>query len=179
MEFEKKGIISEDDFFKIIKKTKVKEIITQDNYYFETSDEFFKNNNSALRVRVKNDAYELTLKVQRELGNLEYNYDISKEEFTKMKITMKLPKVLHKYIDSTLTFDNIKIIKTDRHIIEFNQHIIELDKTTFMNSIDYEIEVEAENLNQAQKIMDQFTGYVDIKYNESMPKIARYDLYNK
>ena len=53
-EFEYKGLITKEAFLKIIEKCDVEKVIDQKNTYFETTDGYFKLNNSALRVRSKN-----------------------------------------------------------------------------------------------------------------------------
>ena len=48
---------------------------SQTNYYIDTPNFDLKSHHSALRIRIKDDTYEMTLKVPAEIGLMEYNFD--------------------------------------------------------------------------------------------------------
>ena len=50
---------------------------TQTNYYIDTNDFKLKKHQSALRIRVKDNQYEMTLKVPAKVGLTEYNHAIN------------------------------------------------------------------------------------------------------
>ena len=49
-------------------------LFKQVNYYIDTPDFKLKEHCSALRIRVKDNQYEMTLKTPAKVGLLEYNY---------------------------------------------------------------------------------------------------------
>lgn len=49
----------------------------QVNYYIDTPDFKLKQHRSALRIRVKDKQFEMTLKTPAEVGLMEYNHIIS------------------------------------------------------------------------------------------------------
>lgn len=179
MEFEKKGLISKEEFELLLEKCHVLDSFEQVNYYFDTDDQYFKNNSTSLRVRFKKDTYELTLKLNKGIGNVEYNFPITEEDFLFIKEKRKTPDILREYVADNLILNKLAIITTKRHIIPFEKHFIELDLNYFKDITDYEIEVEGQNMQDAECIFLNFTKMMDIHPNVSFPKIKRYYMYNK
>src|SRR5688572_17446881 len=75
IEIEFKNIITKSEFEKLINHFGLVEesFFTQENHYFDTPDFALKNQGSALRIRKKNEKYELTLKQPHPDGLLETN----------------------------------------------------------------------------------------------------------
>ena len=142
-------------------------------------DEYFKNNDAALRVREKSGVYQLTLKIKKELGNVEYNFDIDISTFIDMVHEKRVPIILADYIDENLVLENLSQINTMRHVISYGDHKIEVDQTNFEDIVDYEIEVESTSIANAKKVFDSFLKDLDITSTESKPKIERYHDYHK
>jgi len=179
LEFEKKGLITKVVYEKIIKNNVVSSETFQTNYYFETSDDYFKNNHSALRVRLTDSYCELTLKIRNNLSNIEYNHPITDEAFFNLINTFKIPDVILPYIDADVTLSKVISFETKRSVINYKDHKIEIDLTNFGAQTDYEIEVEGENMKVATKIFNAFVKDNNIKVSTSRDKIARYFEYNK
>lgn len=178
-EFESKGLLSEADFKQLLENLEIVEIKNQVNTYIDTAADYFKRQNSALRLRIINDQYIFSLKRQDNDGATEWNTPITKDEYNTIIETKSID--LSGYPcpqNDTLTNLQIVLIETQRHVCNYNQSQIELDITTFNKAIDYELEIEADSLDQASAIMQQlaFEYHLDIK--KSYPKIARYFIYN-
>lgn len=174
LEFEKKGLITKEAYEKILKNNTVSTETFQTNYYFETEDDYFKKNNSALRVRLTDEYCELTLKIRNDLSNIEYNHLIDDETFFNLINNFDIPEVIHNYIDQNVKLFKMISFETKRSVINYKDHKIEVDLTDFGNKIDYEIEVEGENMKVATKIFNLFLKDNKTEYLESKPKIARY-----
>lgn len=178
LECEAKGLISQNDFEKILKNNEVDKIINQTNYYFDNNDQL-KNLHMALRIREKNNSYEITTKKQTKNGMIETNIPITKEVLKLILSTHCIEDDLVSKLNLPFSeFNTIKEIKTKRYVILFNNYHIEVDKSTFKDTIDYEIEVEAKNLEIANLALNDFCKENDISIKPSQAKIARYDLYN-
>ncbi len=177
-EHEAKSLITKQDFNQLLTKYKLTKNIKQENIYFETNHNFFKNMGAALRIRNYDDStYELTIKIKNKDSNTEHNYQLTYEQFVQIKDTYQFPNFTYPftlpsidYAISTITF---------RYQLNYHDHIIEIDQTHFNDVIDFEIEVESESIMQANKIMQLFLNENDILFKKSSPKIARYYQYNQ
>lgn len=177
-EFEAKCLINENDYNNIINNENIISRVTQTNYYFD-NDDYLKDNNMALRIRKKDNTYELTLKTKTENGNVEKNIDIDVDTFNNMVNNHVLDKVLCDQLEISIsTFNSLKVIKTTRSSFNFNNHIIEVDFNTFDQAYDYEIEIESSCLELAYDVLNQLLDKYNITKLDSAPKIARYDWYN-
>src|SRR5690606_41963739 len=75
LEIEDKNMLEQNEYNRLLEAFEVKaeEIKTQTNHYFDTKDFSLKAKRCALRIRVKNEDYECTLKTPA----LEGNYEIT------------------------------------------------------------------------------------------------------
>ncbi len=177
-EYEAKALISKNDYDKLISANKIINSISQSNIYFETDDEWFKHNKSALRIRqISLKPTILTIKIQIEDGNIEHNYELSSEQTKCLLNELKVPN-----FDFPISFPRLTKkypIVTKRKTFEFEGAIVEIDETSFGDVIDYEIEIEASSLAVANNKLANLAKKFDIQLNNSAPKIARYFMYNQ
>ncbi len=177
-EYEAKALISFEDYTKLISSYEIIETINQTNIYFETADDWFKHNKSALRVRtIEGKPAVLTLKQKIKDGNIEHDFPLSSEEKSLLINQFTLP-------ETELPFTDIILSKqfkmgTIRSKFLYNGLTIEIDQTDFNGIIDYEIEIEAPNIKIANEAIKQLAQENNISLHPSAPKIARYFLYNK
>lgn len=158
MEIEKeyKGLITESEYQRLLDKYSPK-AVQQCNYYYDTLDFDLHEKGSTLRLREKNDEWELTYKtdVSRE------NNVAVKQEYTQ-KLLRKpnlykiifLTNILHncgadEFLKTVLTDVSVEKLRaigclvTERSKIDVGgQRFIELDKSIYLNFTDYEIEFE-------------------------------------
>ncbi|WOO87923.1 CYTH domain-containing protein [Mollicutes bacterium LVI A0039] len=177
-EFEAKGLVSEQLFYKLIRSLNVVEIKEQSNTYID-SDNFFKNQNCALRLRIIAGQHIFSLKRKDSDGATEWNQPITAEEYKSIiaKHQINLADYNCPY-DQVLTNTENITIQTTRYVCEYQGTIVELDQTTFGNTVDFEIEIETESLETSQTIMNNLCDEFGIVIKKSYPKIARYFMYN-
>lgn len=179
IECEAKCLITKNEYQSILQTSSVIETIHQTNYYIDYNNKL-KNNHQALRIRAKNDKYELTLKTKTSEGNIEQTINIDASCVADIINNHCLPTQLAQELNINISdIDSIKIIKTTRSCIQYCDLIIELDHTDFNGTVDYEIEIEAPNLEVANETLNQFCNEHNINPQPSIAKIARYDLYNQ
>lgn len=179
LEHEAKALINESEFTALMNKLNPPLKSSQVNYYFETRDQYFKNNRSALRVRVIDKNYELTLKINNGDHNIEHNFDIDYLVFDKMINLGQLPHEVLRILNLNLVLFQVVVIETNRYTYRYLDHMIELDHSKFLNTIDFELEVEAESLTKASEVLNAFCEEYQLNPMPSKAKIARYFEYNK
>ncbi len=178
IEHEQKGLITEKEFNDLLKCNDVSHIIEQANYYFETDDDALFQQGAALRVRIKPDFAELTVKQKYNGSNKEYNFPLSIEIAEQIINDGLIPDTIALPISLNAPLTKQLVIKTARHHIAFNKHVIEIDKTSFNDVIDFEIEVEAESLELAGDVFSEFCQKNNVVPTASAPKIKRFLDYN-
>lgn len=177
-EYEAKALINIDDYNKLLSQYEINSSIYQVNTYFETKDNWFREHKSALRIRkIGSNPAILTLKIQIEDGNEEYDYELSQNQYTKLMDNLIPPNFTFPITIPKL--DQKVVISTTRKVFTYLKHNIELDESNFNGTTDYEIEIEANSISIANDIMDTLAQENKITINSSCPKIARYFKYNK
>lgn len=178
-EFESKGLITKSQFKTLISQLEILETRIQTNTYLDTANGFFKSKASALRLRIINDQYIFSLKQQDSDGATEWNQPLTGLQYQQI--------INHKSIDLSnfecpyqehLTNLNIVTITTTRYVCQYQNQVIELDQTNFGATVDYELEIEADNLEVAKEMMDELARDYHLTIKKSYPKIARYYMYN-
>ncbi len=178
-EFEAKQLIEETQFNQLISNLELIEVRNQTNIYLDTTDGYFKQQNSALRLRNINGQLIFSLKRQDNDGATEWNQLLAQDEWDTILDSKQID--LSNYPceqNDLLTNLQLVEIETTRHICQYNEMTIELDRTRFNQTIDYEIEIEASNLQLASATMEKLITEYDLRVKKSYPKIARYYMYN-
>lgn len=178
-EFEAKGLLTKQDFEKLLNDLTITEIKHQTNTYVDSQDNFFKSKNSALRLRIINGEYIFSLKQKDSDGATEWNSELTEKEYSNICSTKQIDLSRYECPYNHILSDlNIITISTKRYVCEYNDFIIELDETNFGNISDYEIEIEATSLKVANSTLQEITKKYNLTINSSKPKIARYFDYN-
>lgn len=175
MEIEAKMLLSEKDYTMLalsIIKYKPR-IMEQTNYYLETKDLKLQSYGLGLRIREKNNKYELTLKAPLSEGLLEKNCEISKEEFT---------EILKGKNQKNDTFDFLTILGfdiNDIHVIcslttyriecDYDGGVLCVDKNTYGDVVDYELEMEHDSMEHAIQKLKQFCEESHVPFTELNP----------
>ena len=176
-EFESRVMLTEQEYLDVVshfmKMYPNNHFLQNNNIYFDTGDLFLKNNHITLRIRTINDVRsELTLKIKGQNGDEEINDDITlkeKEAIIKEKIfpngnvknyLLSLPIPLSNY-------DNIVSLYNRRLEIQFDNHLLVIDKNEYNSIIDYNLEIETkEDINLANKLLGEYIK----KFNLSLSK---------
>lgn len=155
------------------------ETIEQTNYYFETTSFDLKTNHSALRIRKKNESYTLTLKEPHPDGLLETHDQLTEDEFllwTSGKPT-EAPNVTKqlKQMDIDVSALNyLGKMTTFRKETSYQDTLIVLDKSIYLNTEDTELELEADSKQHGEKVFKNLLASYQIPVRETPAKIARF-----
>ncbi|MBF0810599.1 CYTH domain-containing protein [Staphylococcus xylosus] len=179
-EIEFKQLLTEKQY-NVIHKTYFNEIepFKQTNFYIDTPDFDLKNHKSALRIRVKDEYLEMTLKIPAEVGLTEYNFETHVvPELNKPIPEQSLPSEIADQL-TKMDIDLTKLIilgslKTERLEKEINGNLLVLDKSTYLDFEDFELEYEVEDydegLIQFKSILEKF----DMKHEIPANKVQRF-----
>ena len=158
IEIEAKVLLLKNEYETIIEKLNLSKYrkIRQTNHYIDTPDRYLKKNGIALRIREKEEEYELTLKTPLSEGLLEKNENISWRDFEKLNDQNLFPEGNIKKFLSILggKVDQLKVLTslcTERIEVEYNGFDLALDKNTYSDIVDYELEVESSSIQRAQE----------------------------
>lgn len=176
LEIEFKILIDKNTYMQIINDHKIAHTYSQTNYYLIHPK--LTELKYMLRIREKQDTYELTLKQPQKHGNLETNLKINEQ--TKNKILSKqlvnneifdLLKPLE--LDSTM-FITKYFLKTIRHEIKTTTGLICLDQNMYNDNTDYELEYEVNDYHQGKQAFLDFVDQYHLNYTNNAPsKIKR------
>ncbi|WP_044600422.1 CYTH domain-containing protein [Candidatus Stoquefichus massiliensis] len=164
IEIEYKILITEDIFYQILSDyhEQIKHDYIQINDYF--THPLLQQKKYMLRIRTKNNQYEMTLKRPLHNHRLETNIILTpqqKEDFYNMRS-------LHNEITDILRQENIPIqelqqqfsLTTHRYDIPLLEGMLSLDMNTYLNQVDYELEFEVFNEQEGyQKFLDIIKPY--------------------
>ena len=140
-----------------------KHFLQNTNYYFDTDDLFLRQQHITLRVRTINDIKsELTLKIKGENGDDEINDGLTPKEAELLvnqnifpygqvrNRLMLLPYSLDKY-------HRVAVLYNRRLEIEYEDYLLVIDKNTYGEVVDYNIEIESRvGIKHAKDVLKQY-----------------------
>lgn len=180
IEIEFKNLLTKEEFQKlqVFFHINDQDFTKQVNYYFDTPDFLLKEKQSALRIREKNNQFQLTLKQPNEIGLLETNQALSKEEAHALLKTGTFPDGPVQTILTDLQIDsnhltNFGTLTTIRAETEYEGGLIVLDHSYYLNSDDYELEYEVSNIDSGKYIFEQLLKTQQIPVRKTHNKIYR------
>ncbi len=171
-EYETRLMLTEEQYFFIVTYymniEPNKHFLQNANHYYDTDDLFLRGQHMTLRVRIINDVKsELTLKIKGENGDEEITDGLAPKEqellleqsiFPYGQVRnrlMLLPYSLDKY-------HRIASLYNRRLEIEYEDHTLVIDKNTYGDIVDYNLEVESKiGIKHAK---DTLKEYID-KFN--------------
>lgn len=181
VEIEIKNLLTETEFTRIKKYFQLREndFVLQENQYFDTPDFQLKQKGCALRIRRKNGAFEFTLKEPNSIGLLETNEKLSEEKALSIVQNEGIPKG---EIYSRLQALNINIpaviyfgtLKTSRAELEYMEGLLVLDKSSYLNKEDYELEYEVNEPVIGEKYFLELLQQFQIPKRKTDNKIVRF-----
>ena len=169
IEIEAKALVSQDDYRKLAKLFPDSPRYTQTNHYIDSDTRILNKEGIALRIREKNDQYELTLKTPLSQGLLEKNCVITKQQFDDFKEKGIFPKGDTSRFLTMLDIDiaTLKILTsltTDRIDVEYKGGLLSIDRNCYSGKTDYEVEFEYNNLGGAKKVLSDLFEENGIAY---------------
>jgi len=154
IEIEYKILLTKDIFNQILLdyKDRITTDYVQTNYYLIHPILFQKR--YMLRIRKKNERYELTLKRPFQYNRLETNIDISEETKDKIlnhqEVHNEIMDILKDNGIDPLELENQFSLTTHRYDIQLEYGTLSLDENTYLQKKDYELEYE---------VIDEKKGY--------------------
>lgn len=152
LEIEFKNMLTEQEYQQLLNKFSINEeqVWTQKNVYFDTPASQLKKLEAALRIRVKNSTYELTLKTKQAVGLLETNQMITKQDYQALKYDHILVKgPVYEALESlNVDLNQLQVITdltTKRAEVPYKEGLLVLDKSFYSDVIDYELEYEVKD----------------------------------
>lgn len=180
LEIEFKNMLNESEYKKLLKHFYISEeqIWTQKNVYFDTTSSDLKRQKAALRVRIKNNTYELTLKTQAEVGLLETNQSITKVDYQNLKHNHCLVNgpVYTALINLGINIEDLRVITdltTNRAEVEYQEGLLVLDKSFYGEVIDFELEYEVKDYDKGLNSFNQLLAQHNIPSRPAQNKIKR------
>ena len=168
VEIEAKILIDEKEYDKLGKKLKLNEPFLQYNWYIDSDDRVLERTHLGLRIRHVNGEYWLTLKAPMAVGLLEKEQLLSPSEAEDMISDNKFPEGDIRDFMSDLLDIDITSLKTlakletlrRRGFVESNSVRVALDRNTYLGRIDYELEIDADSMERAERVAkDILKGY--------------------
>ena len=173
-EYETRLMLTEEQYFFIVTYymniQPNKHFLQITNHYYDTDElNLTKDQRMTLRVRIINDVKsELTLKIKGEDGDEEVTDGLSPKEqellleqniFPYGQVRnrlMLLPYPLNKYHRITSLFNR-------RLEIEFEDHILVVDKNTYEDEVDYNLEIESSvGIVHAKELLKEYASKFDL-----------------
>ena len=179
LEIEYKTLLSQEEWEALLSQLHLTHCITQTNYYFD-DHHCLQYKQAALRIRRIDYHAEMTLKIKEETGHLEVTENLNLQEWQTFKATGQLPykasieQYLNDYGTSLLKVKEIAHLSTTRYekVLDKNATIM-VDKSTYYDKVDYELEMEVTDASQGWHQFNTFLAKHHIEFKQSHPKIAR------
>ena len=172
-EYESRVMITESDYFQIVshfmRLHPDKHFLKNVNIYYDTPDLYLRKHHANLRLRIINDTkFELTLKISHPESDDEMNdYIDAREADVLLKQNIFPEGVVKKYL-LTLpyhldSYKQVTSLTTIRLEIENEDHLLVIDKNTYGDITDYNLEIEAqESINVANKRLEEYMRQFNI-----------------
>ena len=171
IEIEVKSLIDEKSYLSLI-KGKEDKCYVQYNYYIDTPSFSLHEQKIGLRIRYKNNTYELTLKLRLNEGKLEINQDINERDFNSFRNDSVFPngEVKTKLEELGFNVNQLRIfvlLKTTRLDVNYKTSLISIDKSEFNGITDYEVECEDSSMQSAKKNLIDYLKENEVPYQEN------------
>lgn len=182
LEIEFKNLLTREEYEKLMSHYFSSEHtgFSQTNVYFDTANFDLKKAKCALRIRVKNNSAELTLKTpfegHHQESNLTLDWHEAKDTIDKGQFT--LPSELYDFLSEEIGLSNPTVNKlaeltTLRYEKEYEGCLLVLDKSCYSNTTDYEIELESNTIESGMEMFNSILSRFSIPKRKTPNKIAR------
>lgn len=179
IEIEAKALVNKEEYGRLVKRFKEYPSFSQTNYYIDTEKSDLRVDGLGLRIREKDNSYEMTLKAPLSQGLLEKTAHLSKEEFNNFVKKGIFPENDLKRFLTMLDIDVNELhilasLRTERTDIPYLGGKLSLDKNEYNGLTDYEIELEFNNEADAEKLLKELFDEEGIHFEiNKRPKSIR------
>lgn len=162
-----------DTFFKAEEKQSLL------NYYIDTENLDLRQNTLLLRIRVSRDGQMMTLKAPSEKGILEFNAEVDYDLKTVERLNAAdLPEIITQElktrnidIDSLIVYGSLE---TERFETDYKDGLLVLDKSSFLDTRDFELEYEVTEYDQGETRFDHLLQEYKIERRPEVTKSERF-----
>lgn len=180
LEIEYKSLLTKGEFQQLSHLFSHVPPVTQTNYYFDSETFDMRANHMSLRIRTLPNHAELTLKIPKAVGNLEYNQPLELEVAKQMVKSNQLPtKVdfLARIQEAGISLNQLRnygSLTTVRREMLLDIGLLALDCNYYADVKDYELELEVTNAEQGKEDFERFLAEHQIDFKYAKSKIARF-----
>lgn len=179
LEIEYKTLLTKDEFNRLSSQFSHVSPLTQTNYYFDSDHFDLKGHRMSLRIRTFADSAEMTLKIPREVGNIEHNLDL---DLTQAKAIIKSGHLPDNVITRLIQENGVEpssihcfgFLTTTRRETQTKIGLMALDSNQYASTKDYELELEVTEPEQGKKDFEQFLAANKISFKYAKSKVARF-----
>lgn len=162
-----------DTFFKAEEKQSLL------NYYIDTENLDLRQNTLLLRIRVSGKGQMMTLKAPSEKGILEFNAEVDYDLKTVERLNAAdLPEIITQElktrnidIDSLIVYGSLE---TERFETDYKDGLLVLDKSSFLDTKDFELEYEVTEYDQGETRFDHLLQEYKIERRPEVTKSERF-----
>ena len=160
IEYEERVLISESDYKKVIEDIKSEgKSLTHlyiENIYLDNNEAFICKTKKMLRIRRTNNANEeLTLKMKDKDGStIEINETLEEHPIIDKELNNKFNE-----------YHEIVRLVTERIEVQYPDYLFVIDKNMYCDTVDYDLEVEADNQANAKKIIEFYCEKYNLSYD--------------
>ncbi|MEH7223946.1 CYTH domain-containing protein [Bacillus sp. JJ1566] len=184
LEIEFKNILEENEYQQLLSEFSIdddKKVI-QENFYFDTAEFSLKKLGAALRIREREGTYTLTLKQPVKRGLLETHQVLTVEESKQMLDGGNIIDGEVSDILKTLSINPSNVtffgsLKTIRAEVQYKNGLLVLDKSYYLNQVDFEVEYEVTDEVIGKEIFKELLKQYNIPLRKTDNKIRRF--YNR
>jgi len=184
IEIEFKNMLTKAEYERILTAFNIEEdqIFTQENLYFDTPDFALKKAESALRIRRKGTDFVMTLKQPRKIGLIETNQLLTCEEASAAINDGCLPggqikQIIEEYNIPFSKLEYFGSLTTKRAEIAYENGLLVLDHSIYLQHEDYELEYEVEDYQAGRKNFQGLLKQFKIPERVTKNKVRRF--YNQ
>lgn len=178
LEIEYKTLLTEAEFKHLSSEFSGISPIKQTNYYIDTPTFNLRKHRYSLRIRTLKDRAELTLKIPQEIGNQEYNQELTLEHAHTIIQRGQLPDgdILRLVQQTGTPLELLSVwgqLTTKRYEKETEIGLMALDENTYADQRDYELEIEVTDTKQGKIDFEEYLKQHQIDFKYASSKVAR------
>ncbi|MGT2716127.1 CYTH domain-containing protein [Streptococcus respiraculi] len=178
LEIEYKTLLTKTEFERLLADFSDVTPVIQTNYYIDTPDFSLRKHRHSLRIRTLEDRAELTLKIPQDIGNQEYNQDLTLEQAQIILQKVELPEgdILRLIRQTKTALEALTVwgqLTTKRYEKETTVGLMALDENSYQDQKDYELEVEVQDAEQGKRDFEDYLKQHHISFKYASSKVAR------
>ncbi|KKK34026.1 hypothetical protein WN59_10545 [Salinicoccus sediminis] len=183
LEIEFKNMLSGQEYGRLEEKYfSSQKPVVQTNFYIDTPDLDMRKNRILLRIRDAEGVQMMTLKEPTEKGVMEYHGEVSGElNFDRDIRPGELPEIIREELARyDIDISQLKIygaLSTERRQVPYREGLLVLDRNTFLDEEDFELEYEVDNYDKGETRFLHLLEDAGIERRGEVTKSERF--YNK